>query len=76
MAFGLGTCSSTNLSVIPSHKIHIYLEYQSVCPLVRIGTPQPPLPQASVYPPEPGGGGGGTLVHSNSDSEKAEFQAV
>jgi hypothetical protein len=44
---------------------------------VRIGTSQPPLPQASVYPPEPGGGGvGGTLVHSNSDNEKAEFQAV
>jgi hypothetical protein len=26
------------------------LEYHSVCPLVRIGTPPPPLPQASVSP--------------------------
>jgi hypothetical protein len=32
------------------HKVHIYLEYHSVCPLVRIGTrPPTPLPQASVY---------------------------
>jgi hypothetical protein len=22
-----------------SHKVHIYLEYHGVCPLVRIGTP-------------------------------------
>ena len=29
------------------HKIHIYLEYHSVCPLVQIGTP----------PPEPKKGG-------------------
>jgi hypothetical protein len=33
------------------HKVHIYQEYNSVCPLVGIGTPPPPLPQASVYPP-------------------------
>ena len=31
-----------------SHKVHIYLEYYSVYPLVRIGTPPTPLPQASV----------------------------
>jgi hypothetical protein len=31
------------------HKVHIYLEYRSVCPLVGIGTLRPPLPQASVY---------------------------
>ncbi len=24
------------------HKVHIYLEYHSVCPLVQIGTPPPP----------------------------------
>jgi hypothetical protein len=39
----------------------LYLEYKSVCPYVRIGSP--PLPLASVSPPEPkggyGGGGGG-----------------
>jgi hypothetical protein len=41
------------------HKVHIYLEYPSVCPLVGIGTAPPPLPQASaVYPQR----GGGTLV--------------
>ncbi len=28
--------------------IYIPLEYHSVCPLVRIGMPPPPLPQASV----------------------------
>ncbi len=31
--------------------ICMYLEYHSVCPLVRIGTPPPPLPLASVFPP-------------------------
>jgi hypothetical protein len=36
------------------HKVCIYLEYHSVCPLVRIGIPPPPLPQAS--PPPPTGG--------------------
>ncbi len=28
-------------------------KYFVVCPLVGIGTPPPPLPPASVYPPEP-----------------------
>jgi hypothetical protein len=28
------------------------IEYQSVCPLIRIGTPPHPLPQGSVSPPE------------------------
>ncbi len=32
------------------------LEYHSVCPLVRIGTLPPPLPQASVSPPRTKGG--------------------
>ncbi len=41
-----------------THKVHIYLQNHSVCPLVRIGTSPPPLPQASVsLPPEPKGGG-------------------
>ncbi len=31
---------------------HKYLEYHSVCPLVRIGTPPPPFSQASVPPPK------------------------
>ncbi len=52
------------------HKVHICIEYHSVCPLVRIGTSPPPLPQASVSPLESKrvgdtltcrcGGGGGT----------------
>jgi hypothetical protein len=45
-----------------SHRrgIILYLEYQSVCPFVRIGSPwpQPPHPQASVSPL---GTGGATL---------------
>ncbi len=52
------------------HKVHIYLEFHSVCLLARIETLPLPLPQASVPPlPEPkgemdtlawgwGGGGG------------------
>jgi hypothetical protein len=31
-------------------------------PVVRIGTPRPPHPQASVYPPPPFGSGGSTLA--------------
>jgi hypothetical protein len=38
------------------HKVHIYLEYHSVCPLVRIGTPPLPLPRASVSTPGTKGG--------------------
>jgi hypothetical protein len=33
-------------------RIHIYLEYHSVCPLVRIGTPHP-FSYGRVCPPEP-----------------------
>ncbi len=51
------------------HKVHIYLEYHSVCPLFRIGTPSPTAasPAGECGPPEPkgatlawglGGGGG------------------
>ncbi len=39
-----------NFFIMANHKVHIYLEFQSVCPLVRIGTPP--------SPPEPKGGGG------------------
>ncbi len=48
-----------------SQSTYIYLEYHSVCPLVRIGTP-PPLPQASV--PLRGRGG----VHSPTCEEVGE----
>ena len=33
------------------HKVLIYIEHHSVCPLVGIGTPPPLLPQASVPSP-------------------------
>ncbi len=40
------------------HKVHIYKEYHSGCPLVGTGTIPTPHPQASVpLPPEPVGGG-------------------
>ncbi len=40
------------------HKVRIYKEYHSVCPLVGIGTLPTHLSPASVpLPPEPGGGG-------------------
>jgi hypothetical protein len=40
------------------HKVHIFKEYHSVCPLAGIGTLPPPLSPASVpLPPELGGGG-------------------
>ncbi len=42
---------SLSLSHQIHHKVHIYLEYHSVCPLVGIGTLSPPLLQASVLPP-------------------------
>ncbi len=35
-----------------THKVHIYLEYHSVCPLVETGTPVLPFLQASVLPTE------------------------
>ncbi len=39
------------------HKLHVNIEYHSVCPLVGIGTLPPPLSPASVpLPPEPRGG--------------------
>jgi hypothetical protein len=41
-----------------THKVRIYKEYHSVCPLVGIGTLPTPLSPASVpLPPEPGEGG-------------------
>jgi hypothetical protein len=57
---------------ISAHKVHIYLEYHSVCPLVRIGTPPTPSPLASVsLPSEPKGGthwsGGEGVRGPNSD---------
>jgi hypothetical protein len=41
-----------NFIIMANHKVHVYLEYQSVCPLVRTGPPPPPRNQRG-----PGGGG-------------------
>jgi hypothetical protein len=46
--------SSETISSVDSghHKVHIlYLEYHSVFPPVRTGSPPPPLPQTSVSTP-------------------------
>jgi hypothetical protein len=47
-----------NLFNSSSHQVHIYLEYHSVCPLVRIGTPHPLSRKRECYLPDPTGGGG------------------
>jgi hypothetical protein len=39
-------------------EIIVYLEYQSVCPIVGIGSPQPPPLKMSVFPPWLQRGGG------------------
>jgi hypothetical protein len=38
------------VAMVMGHKIHIYLEYLSVCPLVGM-EPPPTLPQSSVLSP-------------------------
>jgi hypothetical protein len=60
------------------HKVLTYTEHHSVCPLVGIGTPPTPLPQASVPSPPDQRVGGHTRLplwgwgSSNSDAgEKA-----
>ncbi len=40
-----------------THKVHIIPKYHGACPLVRAGTPHPPLPLASVSPPSGTKGG-------------------
>ncbi len=37
----------------PINKVHIYLEYHSVCPLVGIGTPPTPSPASERVGPPP-----------------------
>jgi hypothetical protein len=44
------------------YKVHVYLEYQSVCPLVRVGTLHP-LSYKRVCPPQNQKGG----THSPAD---------
>jgi hypothetical protein len=49
--------STIHPMVTLTHKVCIYKEYHSVCPLVGIGTLPTPLSPASAPPPRTGGGG-------------------
>jgi hypothetical protein len=52
------------------HKVHIYLEYHNVCPLVGIGTPPVPSLPSGCARQAPGGGGGVHLrVWGSSNSD-------
>jgi hypothetical protein len=57
----------------PNHKVLIYIEHHSVCPLVGIGTPPTPLPQASV-PPPPGPKAGGAHAPVAMGVRKSQFR--
>jgi hypothetical protein len=48
-------------SYTSTHKVHIYVEYHSVCPLVGIVTPHS-LSRKRMCPPSGTKGGGDTLV--------------
>ncbi len=50
-----------------THKV-LSVEHHSVCPLVGIGSPPTPLPQASVPSPRTKGWGGGTHSPANLGS--------
>ncbi len=52
-------CAVHWLAEMQVHKVHINLESHSVCPLVRYGTPQPPLSPWRVCPPQNQRGGAG-----------------
>jgi hypothetical protein len=55
--------SSVHFGLLPqNHKVHIYLQYHSVCSLVGIGTPLPPSPASGVPPPPPQGTKGGDTL--------------
>jgi hypothetical protein len=56
----------------PQHKVLTFTEHHSVCPLVGIGTPPTPLPQASVPPPPDQRVGGG--AHPPAPKGVGEFQ--
>ncbi len=60
-----------------SHKVYVYLEYHSVCPLVGIGTapyPAPsPLPETIVYPPPPPNQRGGARSPAGEGEGESQF---
>ncbi len=62
-------------------QVHIFIEYHSLCPPAKIGTPPPPLSQPSVQPtPEPKGGHSRLRVRgwgspNSDDRRKAQHSA-
>ncbi len=57
------------------HKVHIYIEYHNVFPLVGIGTLPPPLSPASVpFPPVPKGEG--THLPAGEVLGESQFQRL
>jgi hypothetical protein len=57
------------------HKVRIFKEYHSVCPLVGIGTLPTPLSPASVpLPPEPWWGGGGAHSPAGEGLGESKFR--
>ncbi len=71
----LGPCAGVYyyLTLCRLHKVHINLEYHSVCPLVRVGTHPLPLILASVPPL---GTKGDSRAHLPAGVEKSEFQRL
>jgi hypothetical protein len=58
------------------HKVLIYIEHDSVCPLVGIGTPPTPLPQASVPSPPPGSKDGGAHLPAVKGVGESQFRRL
>jgi hypothetical protein len=58
------------------HKVRMYKEYQSVCPLVGIGTLPTPLSQACVPLPPRTGGGGGAHSPAGEGLEESQFRRL
>ncbi len=58
-----------------NHKVLIYIEHHSLCPLVRIGTPPPLQPQVSV-PSPPGPKGGGAHSPAAKGVGESQFQRL
>jgi hypothetical protein len=58
------------------HKVHIYKEYHSVCPLVGIGTLPPTPSLASECAPPPGTKGGGAHTRAGEGLGESQFQRL
>ncbi len=61
-------------SMAPNHKVRIYKEYHSICPLVRIGTLPTPLSPASV--PLPKNRGEGARTPAGEGLRESQFRRL